>query len=366
VSKKNRTQAAQVAATQQPEAVASWLQPYAQELTLLERYLNGETAIAEQVREAFAAKLAENGGRHKGPIDGNLNTLVVVHGMPSDILTVVYGDGKEGEFKRERAEQAIACAKEAGTAMRSWGKEEAQRVIEAWQAKNPAAAQATGRTSILAMLSAGGGNPAQRRFPLFYGFAYAERRDHGAGAKGGEVLTKAMKVARLETKIAEAEAKRDAAAAKRDYVAAEGFAQQAAGLQAELEALNSKTDEVEEVIPETPANEPTLEDQISEVEARESKAVEAKNYAAAGEAAAELAELRQQLEAQAAPAATTPAPVAPAANKPTNSSDTLSLPQAIAACKNGGNNRLKKVFGRYKNDDNFGDDEFVATVQALL
>ena len=375
MSNKSRNRAAQAATpVQQPETVAPWLRDYVTEFSLLEEWLNGNTSVADQVAAAFAAKIESENGRHRGPIDGHLHELVIVHMVEPTFFPVVYGT-KHGSYKQREIEEALQCASEAGTSLEGWNREDGLRVIGVWRAvhaKNPTTTTTPGgKKSILAMLSQGGSNPVQRRFPLFYAFATSERRNRNGNADEGTQTT-AMEVARLDTQIAELEVKESAAVTAKDYAKAGELASQIAALRVTMAKLSeSPAPPVEEE--QVPASTPTVEEQIDALEVEKSNAVKAEDYTKAGQLASQIAALRATITTTAAPAPT-PAPAeTPVADAPKgNGADTLSLAQAITICKReaakteNANKRLRKTFSRYENDDNFGDDDFVATVQALM
>lgn len=369
VSKKQQQKAAPAATTpavQQPQGVAPWLQPYASEFALVDRYLGGDTSVADQVREAFSAKLNADNGSHKGPVDNAFGRLVTLHGVPSSIFVVVYGE-KDGGYKAGRAEEFLTAAREAGTHVKTFSKQEAQRVLEAWEEKTPTATESGARKSVMAMLSTGG-NSAASRFPLLHRWANSgQRRERDNATEAG--LSNAMKVAALESQVADLETREASAVAKRDYTGAQDLAQQAEGLRRQIAELQEAEPEGS-VVETATAPEPTLQERIADLETRRDEAGAAKRYAEAARLDGEAEELRKQLSSTpetTAPATAEPEPAAPAATpaKP-NGGDALSLSQAIAACKAADSKRLKKVMSRYNNDENFGDEEFVATVQALL
>lgn len=367
--------AAPAAGVQQTtQNVPEWLRPYVEEFGLVGRFLSGDKSVTgEQIRVAFAAKLGADGGKHRGPIDGAVNQLVVLHSKPSSIFGLVFGDN-DGAWRAKKAEQAIVCSQEAECPMRGWNKKAAQAVIWAWEAKHDAETASgssnVDETNLLALLSLPTGPPAQVRFPEFYEWAHSESYDRPQPRPPVDngAIDAGMDIARLQSRIAEMEAELATVLVAKDYDKAAPLDAKIAELNEQLAALESKgKDSVYklEVVAQS-----TLQEQIAALEAEESKAAAAKDWKGAGMAAAAITTLRAQLETETAAKAkeqTAPTAAAPTTSKGGNGK--LTLPQAIAVCKAPeATNRQKKLFERYRDDDGatFGEDEFVATVEALL
>lgn len=357
-----KTTAAPAAEVQQPEQIPAWLMPYQSEFALVDRFLNGEP-VAEQAKAAFAAKLNADGGAHKGPVDSFLNQLVVIHGAPTELFTLAYNE-RDAKFKAEKAEQAILCAKEAGTVFTSWSKEEAKRVIAMWEANHKPAASGGVRKSVFAMLS--GSNPAKSRFPSLYGWAFFQRQVGGGSGVDEPMLTVAMEGARLESQVADLEKQLEAVPVtgpNRDLAKAQDLDGRIRGLREQIAAMDA-TDEGEEVTTEVAATEPTLEDQIADLEAKRDAEATAKHYADAARLDDEITNLRTQLEASKQVTATaTPATEAPV---PTNKSGINTADDAATYCEaNMANSKgLTRAYQRWEKDE-LTDEAFVAKVRDL-
>lgn len=401
---RGQTKTAPAAEVQQAQSVPEWLRPYVAEFRLMGRLWAGDTTVTEQqVRSAFAEKLASDNGKHKGPIDGAVNQLVVLHGKPMSAFNLALGDGNTRKVKI--AEQAIDCAKEAGYPMRGWNKPAALQILAAWEKKHEETTSEPSNideTNLLALLSLPTGPPAQVRFPEFYEWAHSESYSADPNKPQRQtvddrVIDNAMEDARLESAIAELEARMaivsDPKNPAKNYEEAGVLDAKINDLRAQRAALKgkereskpkaaAKTTTIQEQDTTLEAHIADLEAQIADLEAQESEAVTAKEYTKAGEISAEIGNLaaeihdlsrtekvRKQIAAeQVAPetAAKTPATPKVTAPTPSKGNGTLTLAQAILVCKAPDATKpQKKVFARYNSDENFGDTEFVATVQAL-
>ena len=350
------------AAAQQPEQVPAWLQPFAAELGLIDRYLGGDKSVADQITVAFTARLAE-GGDNIGNVDSMVNQLVVVHGLPTELYALVFSNEENAKYKKARGEQALTCAREAGTRFHRWNREEARRVLDAWVEKNPETVDRP--TGVLGLLSGGSQPAVQKRFRLLFSWAYPKPKDETT-AETAVVMDTAMERARLDSQLAELEVKLEAAVKAKKFADAATLEEQATKVREELAALDAGAEEtVDEtetkVMTEVPV-EPTLEERITEAETERDAAATARNYAEAARIDTIVTQLREQLAA--AQPAESAEEVAPATTTEATGINTVDDAEAFCLANMAGSKGLRRAHARWEKEE-ITDEAFVAKVRDL-
>lgn len=277
--------AAAPAEVQQPEKLPYYLEILRPIFELLEKFVEGDKSVQEKLRSDVAT--ARQNKDHKGNIDAALGKLVVIGNLPISLFSDVL-DQKSAGWLTRRADEFMRCAKEVGTQIQTWSREEARRVLNLYRAK-----QGTAKPSkVMAILAT-----RSSAFPALESWAYPKAR--ATKEQTAPALLAVKQKLELEQKLAALEVQESAAAVAKDYALAGEIAGQIVTLRQEIANLTATAaapveavDEHDEEVEETPS----IEEQIAELGAQESVAVAAKDYARAGELATQIAALRQEVE----------------------------------------------------------------------